>query len=392
MSTKVAKVSKTSQKIAPAKAVSKTALKAITTTDEIKKSEIVRLSEEDKKNSDDYIKNPKTNKYVSKTTSLGKLLVKALENGEELPESLTDTEMLILVVQNIKDFNKLDDSSIKNSLKNIDKLPRGFPVAWGGKQKIVRSVDHPKQPSNPFIYFTKATRQSVVNSNPGISNTEIISIVAKLWKDTPEEKREEYIKQAKDDKQRYQEEMKLFESKHPEQARSKSGQNKPTKATAYHKFCEENREILRKENSEIEGKDITKLLTEKWEIVKKDKDELSRYQLLANKANEDFEKRITEYHENDSSSKKLSKAEQEKKDDPEHFELNAKTGRYGRKESKKVNTVADNSEPEEEQPKEEPKEPEVKSKTKSKEKPKRKRVVNESTESTESTADDDLLA
>jgi hypothetical protein len=338
MSTKVAKVTKTSTKAVPAKAVSKvekTETKAIVKS--ATKSPAVRLSEEDKKaDTVTYILNPNTDKYVKRDTPLGKKLVKAEENGEEVPKTMTETERLILVVQTIVDQLVLEDSAIKAALKPIvSDLPRGFPVVWGGKQKTARSPDHPKQPSNAYIFFTKAVRQSVVGANPGLSNTEIVSLMAKMWKETADEDRTEYNDLAAEDKERYESEMKVFEAEHPDQARAKSSPGKPTKATAYHKYCEENRDTVKEENPELDGKAITKLLAEQWEEVKKDENELTKYQALADEANEGFEERVTEYHEGDSP-KKLSEAEQAKADDPEHYELNPKTGRYVRKEEKKV--------------------------------------------------------
>jgi hypothetical protein len=337
MSTKVAKVSKTSTKTAPAKAVSKVTEKApAKTTTTVKSTPSVRLSEEDKAtDSATYILNPNTNKHVKRDTPLGKKLVKAEENGEKVPKTMTETERLILVVQTLVDHG-VEDSFVKAALKTIvNDLPRGFPVAWGGKQKTARSPDHPKQPSNAYIFFTKAVRPSVVEANPGLSNTDIVSLMAKMWKETAEEDRTEYNELAAEDKERYESEMKVFEAEHPDQARAKSSPGKPTKATAYHKYCEENRDTVKEENPDLDGKAITKLLAEQWEEVKKDEAEHAKYQALADEANEGFEERVTEYHEGDSP-KKLSEAEQAKANDPEHYELNPKTGRYVRKEEKKA--------------------------------------------------------
>jgi hypothetical protein len=334
MSTKVAKVSKTSTKATPAKAVSKTI--EIKNVKSAAKGNAIRLSEDDKKTDIvNYILNPNTEKFVKRDTPLGKKLVKAEESGEEFPKTMTETERLILVVQTLQDELDLENSAIKNSLKSIaTELPRGFPVIWGGKQKTTRLPDHPKQPSNAYIFFTKAIRQNVVEANPDLSNTEVVSMMAKMWKETKDEDRTEYNQEAAEDKERYEAEMKIFEAEHPDQARAKSSPGKPTKATAYHKYCEENREEVKKENPDMDGKEITSLLAEQWEDVKKDDDEHAKYQKLANDANQGFEERVTEYHETDSS-KKLSEAEQKKKDDPEHYELNSKTGRYVRKEEPK---------------------------------------------------------
>jgi len=341
MSSKVAKVSKTSTKTVPAKAVSKVNTKSETQASvksvvKYTKSPTVRLSEEDKKaDSDNYVLNPNTGKCVKKDTPLGKKIVKAEETGEEIPKTMTETERIILVVQTLQDQLDLEDSAIKASLKPIvEELPRGFPVAWGGKQKTVRSPDHPKQPSNAYIFFTKAVRQSVVEANPDLTNTGIVSLMAKMWKDTRDEDRTEYNDLAAEDKERYETEMKEFEAEHPDQARAKSSPGKPTKATGYHKYCEENRDSFKEKNPSLDGKAITKLLAEQWKEVQKNEELLAKYQALADEANEGFEDRVVEYHGNNGP-KKLSEAEQKKADDPEHYEVNPKTGRYVEKEKPK---------------------------------------------------------
>ena len=328
MSTKVEKVSKTSTKSVPAKAVSKVITKT-EKSEKITKSPTIRLSEEDKKaDTDNYILNTNTDKYVKRDTPLGKKLVIAEQTGQEIPKTITETDRLILVVQTLKDQLELKDSAIKVSLKSISgELPRGFPVVWGGKQKTVRSPDHPNHPNNAYIFYTKAIRQSVSEANPELSNTEIVSMMAKMWKDTVEVDRKEYNELAAEDKERYEAEMKIFEAEHPDQARAKSSPGKPTKVTAYHKYCEENRETLKADNPDLDGKAINKLLAEKWDEIKKDKNEVNKYQELADDVNKGFEDRIVEYHENNSP-KKLSEAEQNKSNNPDKYELNSKTGRY----------------------------------------------------------------
>jgi hypothetical protein len=310
-----------------------------------KTTAVVRLTEDDKKaDPENYILNPGTGKHVKRDSPMGKKLVKAEETGEEVAKTMTETARLILFIQTLQDQLGLEDSAIKAAFVADDsvkaEMPRGFPNAWGGKQKTARSPDHPKQPSNPYIFFTKAVRKSVVEANPGVKNTEIVSIMAKMWKETAEEDRIEYQESAAEDKVRYEEAMKVFEAEHPDQARAKTspGSGKPTKETAYHLFSEEHRESVTAENEGLDGKQITKKLAEMWDELKKsDKDKVAEYQAAADQANEGFEERVAEFNNSPGSSPKLSKAEQAKANDPEHYELNLKTNRYGLKEGWKKN-------------------------------------------------------
>jgi len=336
MSAKVAKVSKTSTVKTPAKAVTKATAKAAK-TEPIKtptKPVTVRLSEEDKKaDTLNYILNPNTDKYVNKNTRAGQLIVEAIKNNKPIPKSKTETERLTLFVQTFQDKLNLEDSAIKDILKPIEnEFTRGFPVQWGGKPKKVHAEDKPKLPCNAYIFFSRAVREKVVKTNPDLPNKEIMSIIADMWNDTPENDRVEYQELADEAKKEYEKKMIEYETKYPEKMRAKSNVGKPTKASAYHKYCEENRELIKKENPELNGKEISSVLIEQWKEIQQDKDELAKYQALADEANEDFEERIMEYYKSNRP-KKLSKIEQKKADDPENFELNFKTGRYVEKSS-----------------------------------------------------------
>jgi hypothetical protein len=336
----MSKVSKTNPKTGPKS--TKTVVAPVS-----KSLSPVRLTETDKKaDLETYIANPHTGKMVKRNTPQGKKLVEAEKTGEEIARTMTETERLILVVQTLRDFCEtneldLDDTMIKAALKSIEaELPRGFPVCWGGKHKEGRSPDHPKGPINAYIYYLKTIRGDIKREFPELSSKELMKIMAQQWKETDEEYLKEYYDMAAADKVRYESEMAIFEKEHPDQARNSTksinSPGKPTKATAYGMFCDANRQLAKDVNPELEAKEITKILAENWDELKKDDSkEAEKYQKAAEQANTDFEERTKEYHTSPGSPKKLSKAEQAKADDPEHYELNMKTGRYVRKEEPK---------------------------------------------------------
>lgn len=308
---------------------------------------------EDEKRADpeNFIENPHTKKMVKRSTAQGKKLVEAEKTGKPVERTMTETERLMLVVQTIRDVTDLDDSAIKTALSSIkDQLPRSFPVYWGGKHKEARSADHPKGPKNAYIYFCMAVRPSQKKANPEMNTKEMISLLAKLWNETPEEDREEYEILAANDKVRYQTQMEEFERTHPDEARSStrsSSPGKPTKVTAYGVFCNEHRQMVIDSDEKLTGREVSKILAEKWKILKNDHpDEAKKFQDEANEANKGFAERVLEYHSTPTSSpKKLSEAEQRKADDPDNYELNPDTGRY--REKKKPKEV---KEPKEKKP------------------------------------------
>lgn len=289
------------------------------------------LTEEEKRVNPDYILNPHSKKMVLRTSPTGKKIIEAEKAGVELAKPMTETARLMLFIQTLQDKLCLTDSDIKQALDDESvkaEMPRAFPVAWGGK-KSDRHPDHPKQPRNSFIQYSVALNKQVAEANPDLEPKEVQSLLGQMWNQLTNEQKEEYEEMARIDKQRYQNEMEVFEKNHPELARAKSspGSDKPTKKTAYHMYQEQNKEIFASQNTDLTPKEVLAKLAAAWKEVKKDADELAKYQALADKANEGFKERVSEYIKSPGTLK-LSPAEQAKADDPEHYELNTETGRH----------------------------------------------------------------
>lgn len=53
---------------------------------------------------------------------------------------------------------------------------------------------------NCFFLFCLENRNKVIDRNPGQSNSEITSILGKMWRDLPREEKEHYKSQAKETK------------------------------------------------------------------------------------------------------------------------------------------------------------------------------------------------
>jgi hypothetical protein len=311
------------------------------------KTKAPRLSEADKALDPlNYIKNPHSGLYVLRSSADGKKYAKAEETGVEVPKTMTETERLLLVISTLQNHFGLADEEIKKALQAdeavLAELPRGFPAGWGGKKKTARSPDHPKQASNPYIWFVKATREDIAKANPGVSPSEVMKMMGELWQNTKEEDRIEYVEAAEADKARYDSEMAVYYVNHPDEVPTKStpGSDKPKKENAYHLFTEHHRAAVYKEYEDAgidtngKGKEITKKLADMWADVKKnDKALEQKFQDLADAANVGFEDRVIEYY-NSPGEKKLSPAELKKSMDP-NYEIDPKTGRYNLKPKEK---------------------------------------------------------
>ena len=291
---------------------------------------IVRLTEADKAaDTTNYILNPQTNKHVKRDSQTGE----KLEEGDEIPKTLTETERLILIIKTLQEEIKFSDETIKKTLSKLDDkiLPRSFPAAWGGKHKAPRDPAHPKPPKTSYIFFTTAIRPKVALDNPNLSNTEIVALMAEMWGDTKAKNRLEYEVMATKDKERYESQMKTYETEYPDKARaSTKAQKKHTKATAHRMFCDENRQRLKDDNPELGGREIITMLSGLWNEIKEDPEQLAKYQELANEANEGVNA-LTQTETPIQilpSPKKFSPAEQAKADQPDKYELNIETGRH----------------------------------------------------------------
>lgn len=295
------------------------------------------LSEEEKSaNPDEYIFNEATGKHVKRDSAIGKKLAKAQETGDDSFLPMTEAKRLVKVVKVLSEKCGIPNEQIKEALKSEKNLlPNGFPTELGGKEVKSRHPDHPKQPLNAFIFYCEEERAKVIKSNPGIENKKIISVMSSNWKELSSEERKPYVEMAEQDKERYEKEMLVFEKEHPDEARSSKGSPshaKPTKKTAYHIYVEDTRKGLEAENPTLDGKQITKLLAEKWSILKKTEPLMvEEYNARANDMNVDLVDRLGEFHAVLDLSK-LSKLERAKAEDTVHYRLNPTTGNYVLKE------------------------------------------------------------
>jgi len=254
-----------------------------------------------------------------------------LEKSSKNSKNFTEIERLILIIETLQEEIDFSDEEIKKALSKLDDkiLPKSFPTRWGGKHKISKDPTRPKPPSNAYIYFTIAVRPSVEKANPELSNTEIVSLMAKMWNETAENDRGEYKAKALEDKNRYEAQMKVYETKNPEKARASTKiHDKQTKATAHRMFCDENRQHLKDENPELDGRDIIKMLGELWNEIKEDSEQFAKYQELADETNKAQFGDTSPSPVSSSSPKKLSASEQAKADQPDKYEFNTETNRY----------------------------------------------------------------
>lgn len=155
----------------------------------------------------------------------------------------------------------------------------------------------PKRPNSAYICYTIAKRQEVMAANPGLSNTELMSLFGKLWK--AETNRAPYEQQAADNKARYAEEMANYvppAEKADSEAKGKKRKDKDAPKrpkSAYLFFCDVERPAIIKKNPQIKGQEVMKLLGPAWQkLSAKGK---AKYEKLAAKDKERYEQELASY-------------------------------------------------------------------------------------------------
>ncbi|ORX43558.1 HMG-box [Hesseltinella vesiculosa] len=107
----------------------------------------------------------------------------------------------------VEAFRKLGESFI-----HVSKLLKETPVITEvhGKRKRTKDVNAPKKNISSYLHFVMASRDRVIQDNPGLNQIEIAKVLGKQWTGLTEEDKEQWKKQANKDKQRYEKEMEEY--------------------------------------------------------------------------------------------------------------------------------------------------------------------------------------
>ena len=104
------------------------------------------------------------------------------------------------------------------------------PKTKNSKGSAKKDPNAPKGAKNAYIFFCADNREQVKEENSEMSSKEIISELARLWKEADEDVKAEYQEKAAQDKQRYQEEMEEYSDGEKEEKSPKKEEKKTSKA------------------------------------------------------------------------------------------------------------------------------------------------------------------
>ena len=136
------------------------------------------------------------------------------------------------------------------------------------KTKKNKDSTHPKRPTNSYMLFSTQTRQKIKDKNPELKATEISVKLGEMWKTMTDKKKKPFEEQAKQDKQRYEEEMKNYtpESSDSDSKSKKIKETKPKKrtSTAFELWKSQNKERIINDNPDMSPKEKQAEINRIW--------------------------------------------------------------------------------------------------------------------------------
>ena len=137
-----------------------------------------------------------------------------------------------------------------------------------------------------YFLFIKTERTKIQAENPSASVTDITKMCGQRWREMDATGKQEYEKQAADDKLRYAKELKEWQEAHPDEVaamEAQAGQAKrgkkrakktaagPKRATtAYFFYCAEIRPQLTQQHPDMKMTEMAKVLGGKWKELSAD--------------------------------------------------------------------------------------------------------------------------
>jgi hypothetical protein len=190
------------------------------------------------------------------------------------------------------------------------------------KPRTKKPKNAPKNAKSAYIFYCQDERPNIKTENPNLDAKEVLKILGGKWKETDEETKAKYQKMAEEDKIRYAEEMKTYvpsdeEENKPRKQRVKKDKNAPKNVrSAYMFYCEKNRDVIKKKNPELKGKEITAKLSEEWKKIK-DTDKAKKYIKMVE---EDKKRHANEMEEYNQKKHLIVSDEEDEEDEDEDLE------------------------------------------------------------------------
>lgn len=282
----------------------------------------------DKSNNPDYVLNPTTQKYVKSSSAAGKKIL----NGEVVPVKASKTEVIINIIKFLQvQYPDITDDSLKTLIRrNSVVVPRDFPEKWGGPK--LKLKDRPKKAKTSYNIFSSENRNKIRDANPGVPNNApknnpnniptLMKLIGEEWAKLSPEQMQYYIDKAVQDKLRYAQDLEKWYEVHPEQRPVKKDRS-IRKVNGWTLYGNEQRAKFSEFGPDsAEDMKLSKRIGADWLAMPEAEKEV--YKTRASEINlaNGFVPPTKPL---------MSAKEEAKMNDPEHYELNDRTGKYVKK-------------------------------------------------------------
>ncbi|KAL6593449.1 hypothetical protein U3516DRAFT_917092 [Neocallimastix sp. 'constans'] len=116
-------------------------------------------------------------------------------------EEGSDSKLINNELSNVNTNSSADGLSATNTASSTN-YPE-IPLTANTKKKRSRNPTKIPRPQNCFIIYRREKHQMISAKNPGIANNDISKIIAKMWREEPQEVKEIYHKRAKEEAKRH---------------------------------------------------------------------------------------------------------------------------------------------------------------------------------------------
>ena len=190
-----------------------------------------------------------------------------------------------------KKYKKYEELATKDKERYMSEMKKykpseGFEIKKGSN----KDPNTPKRCKSAYLFFCNSVRNDIKQNNPELSNKDITKEMGRLWKiiKTDKKKYKKYEELANEDRERYNKEKKEYmEGIQEEDVEVKDEVvneevkvvKDEVKLSAYHLYCRDYRESFKKNNPEMNPKQITRELASSWKGL--DKKTKKKYKKLA---------------------------------------------------------------------------------------------------------------
>ena len=215
-----------------------------------------------------------------------------------------------------------------------------------GRSRKKKDPNAPKKWKTGYIFYCTENRAEVKEANPDFSATQITTELAKKWKSLTEKEKKKFEDMSQKDRVRYDDEMTGYEppsdveTTKKSRKKEKTGPKRPTQAYIF--FCKAQRDVVKQENPNMNGKNVTAELGARWKALTDE--EKKPYVALGDEDKKRYEaEKSSAEPQTEASKKGKKKVEPEKKVEAKKVEPKKPEKKV---ESKKVEKKAEVKKPE----------------------------------------------